>query len=71
MVRSLSELRTQADEDVAKATDRENPTARPFCNPAAALLAALRFYAQERGFDDRWVQEMAAAGNRPGSSIHE
>jgi hypothetical protein len=64
MVRSLSELRTQADEDVAKAADSDNQAARPFYDPAAALLAALRLYAQERGFDERWVQEMVAAGNR-------
>jgi hypothetical protein len=62
MVRSLSELRTQADEDVAKAAGSDNHAARPFYDPAAALLAALRFYAQERGFDDRWVQ--GVVGNR-------
>jgi hypothetical protein len=64
MVRSLRELRTQADEDVAKAAGSDNQAARPFYDPAAALLAALRFYAQERGFDDRWAQEVVAAGNR-------
>jgi hypothetical protein len=62
MVRSLSQLRTQAEEEVAKTASSENDATCPFCHRAAALLAALRFYAQERGLDDRWVQAVLAPG---------
>jgi hypothetical protein len=60
MVRSLSQLRIQAEEEVSKTASSETDAARPFYHRAAALLAALRFYAQERGLDDRWVQAVLA-----------
>jgi chromosome condensin MukBEF complex kleisin-like MukF subunit len=62
-VRSLSQLRTQAEEEISKTASSENDATRPFYHRAAALLAALRFYAQERGLDSRWVQEVVAGGN--------
>jgi chromosome condensin MukBEF complex kleisin-like MukF subunit len=63
VVRSLSELRSQAAEEVSRAATGHGDAARPYYRRAATLLAALRFYAQERGFDGRWVHEMVAAGN--------
>jgi chromosome condensin MukBEF complex kleisin-like MukF subunit len=66
MVQSLSELREQAQEDVSKAETGSLGARRPFSERAAALLASLWFYAQERGFDGQWVHEMLAAGNLDG-----
>jgi chromosome condensin MukBEF complex kleisin-like MukF subunit len=63
MVRSLAELLNHAEGDVSRTATGDNDAARPFYHRAAALLASLRFYAQERGVDDRWVQEVVAAGD--------
>jgi hypothetical protein len=63
MVRSLSALLDQAEDDVSRAVTGDDGAARLFYDRAAALLPSLPFYAEECGLDGRWVHEVVAAGN--------